>query len=169
VALAQPLWRGGHCPPQRYRQRTVAMAAGLTSRRWSMREVLLLPLPPAPISAAGVRKVEAKGLPGGLAGAMTIRMGGAEAVLEGRIRVKQACEAARIGASELSTMSRHSTLPHAFFRLLTDWSRRGRSCETAHHDRRRPPACRRGRRVRRPFKVGAARFYSFSGILPASC
>jgi IS1 family transposase len=52
VALAQPLLRGGQYPPQRYRQRTPAMAAGLTSRCWTLRDLLLLPLPPAPIGAA---------------------------------------------------------------------------------------------------------------------
>jgi IS1 family transposase len=54
VALAQPRERGGKRQPQRYRQRTPAMAAGLTRRRWSMREVLLLPLLPEPIGVAGV-------------------------------------------------------------------------------------------------------------------
>jgi IS1 family transposase len=49
VALGQPLARGGKRQPQRYRQRTPAMAAGLTSRRWSVREVLLLPLPATPM------------------------------------------------------------------------------------------------------------------------
>jgi IS1 family transposase len=51
VALGQPLERGGKRQPQRYRQRTPAMAAGLTSRRWSVREVLLLPLPSTPMDA----------------------------------------------------------------------------------------------------------------------
>ncbi len=52
VALAQPIERGGRCKPRRYRQRTPAMAAGLTSRRWTVRDLLLLPLLPAPVSAA---------------------------------------------------------------------------------------------------------------------
>ncbi len=52
VALAQPIVRGGKRQPQRYRQRTPAMAAGLTSRRWTVREVLMLPLPPEPVRAA---------------------------------------------------------------------------------------------------------------------
>ena len=33
---------------QRYRQRTPAMAAGRTHRRWTAREVLACPLPPVP-------------------------------------------------------------------------------------------------------------------------
>jgi hypothetical protein len=49
VPLAQPLDRGGNRQPQRYRQRTPAMAAGLTKRRWTIREVLMFPLPPEPI------------------------------------------------------------------------------------------------------------------------
>jgi hypothetical protein len=47
VALAQPLERGGKRVPQRYHQRTPAMAAGLTSRRWTVQEVLALPVPSA--------------------------------------------------------------------------------------------------------------------------
>jgi len=49
--LVQPLDRGGKRLPQRYRQRTPAMAAGLTYRRWTVRDLLALPLPPALISA----------------------------------------------------------------------------------------------------------------------
>jgi IS1 family transposase len=49
--LAQPIERGGKRQRQRYRQRTPAMAAGLTSRRWSVRELLAIPLPPAPLGA----------------------------------------------------------------------------------------------------------------------
>jgi hypothetical protein len=49
VALDQPIARGGKRQPLRYRQRTPAMAAGLTSCRWSVREVLLLPRPPMPM------------------------------------------------------------------------------------------------------------------------
>jgi IS1 family transposase len=45
-ALGQPIERDGRRPPQRYRQRTPAMAAGLTNRRWRVCEVLTLPLPP---------------------------------------------------------------------------------------------------------------------------
>jgi hypothetical protein len=45
VALAQPQERGGRRRPQRYRQRTPAMAAGVTSRCWTVRELLALPLP----------------------------------------------------------------------------------------------------------------------------
>jgi hypothetical protein len=52
VALGQPIARGGKRPPRRYRQRTLAMAARLTSRRWTVREVLLLPLPPTLMGAS---------------------------------------------------------------------------------------------------------------------
>jgi IS1 family transposase len=51
VALARPLEYGGQRMPGRYRQRRPAMAAGLTRRRWSVRELLLVPLPPAAGSA----------------------------------------------------------------------------------------------------------------------
>jgi hypothetical protein len=51
LALKQPRGRGGKRLPERYRQRTPAMAAGLTNRRWTVCEVLTLPLPPAPIGA----------------------------------------------------------------------------------------------------------------------
>jgi hypothetical protein len=47
VRLLQPRDRGGKQVAQRYRQRTPAMAAGRTHRRWTAREVLtclLLPL-----------------------------------------------------------------------------------------------------------------------------
>ncbi len=46
VALAVPRERGGKRTPQGYRQRTPAMAAGLTTRRWTVRELLVLPLGP---------------------------------------------------------------------------------------------------------------------------
>jgi IS1 family transposase/transposase-like protein len=46
VALLQPRARGGKRLAQRYRQRTPAMAAGRTHRRWTTREVLSRPLPP---------------------------------------------------------------------------------------------------------------------------
>ena len=46
VRLVQPRERGGRLLAQRYRQRTPAMAAGRTKRRWSAREVLSCPLPP---------------------------------------------------------------------------------------------------------------------------
>jgi IS1 family transposase len=46
VALMQPRERGGRLLAQRYRQRTPAMAAGRTDRRWTAREVLCYPLPP---------------------------------------------------------------------------------------------------------------------------
>jgi IS1 family transposase len=45
VALARPL--PGRAA-RRYRQRTPAMAAGLTPRRWTARDILTLPLPGAP-------------------------------------------------------------------------------------------------------------------------
>jgi len=47
VALMQPRERGGNRLTQRYRQRTPAMAAGRTTRRWTAREVLSCPLPKA--------------------------------------------------------------------------------------------------------------------------
>ena len=46
VALAQPQERGGKRIPQRYRQRTPAMAAGLTSRRWTVGQLLAWPVVP---------------------------------------------------------------------------------------------------------------------------
>jgi len=51
VQLGQPVERGGKRQGQRDRQRTPAMAAGLTHRRWSVGEVLLLALPAVPIGA----------------------------------------------------------------------------------------------------------------------
>jgi IS1 family transposase len=45
LALARPL---PGCAAQWYRQRTPAMAAGLTRHRWTARDVLTLPLPGAP-------------------------------------------------------------------------------------------------------------------------
>ena len=48
VALVQPRERGGKLLAQRFRQRTPAMAAGRTNRRWTVREVLSYPLPPVP-------------------------------------------------------------------------------------------------------------------------
>ena len=45
IALVQPRERGGKRLAQRYRQRTPAMAAGRTIRRWTAREVLSRPLP----------------------------------------------------------------------------------------------------------------------------
>ncbi len=50
VALVQPRERGDKLVAQRYRQRTPAMAAGRTNRRWTAREVLCYPLPPVPFS-----------------------------------------------------------------------------------------------------------------------
>ena len=46
TSLVQPRERGGKLVAQRYRQRTPAMAAGRTNRRWTAREVLSCPLPP---------------------------------------------------------------------------------------------------------------------------
>jgi hypothetical protein len=46
VALVQPRERGSKLVAQRYRQRTPAMAAGRTTRRWTACEVLAYPLPP---------------------------------------------------------------------------------------------------------------------------
>jgi hypothetical protein len=48
IALVQPRERGGKLAAQRYRQRTEALAAGKTNRRWTAREVLCFPLPPVP-------------------------------------------------------------------------------------------------------------------------
>jgi transposase InsO family protein len=45
VKLVLPRERGGKKVAQRYRQRTPAMAAGRTHRRWTAREVLSCPLP----------------------------------------------------------------------------------------------------------------------------
>jgi hypothetical protein len=45
VARVSPLQRGGKRLPLRYWQRTPAMAAGLTSRCWTVQELLRLPLP----------------------------------------------------------------------------------------------------------------------------
>ncbi|MDP9375723.1 MAG: hypothetical protein M3Q65_25395, partial [Chloroflexota bacterium] len=43
LALPEPQARGGRREPRRYRTRTPAMAAGLTTRRWSTREFLTVP------------------------------------------------------------------------------------------------------------------------------
>ena len=45
VAFVQPRERGGKLVAQRYRQRTEALAAGRTNRRWTTREVLSYSLP----------------------------------------------------------------------------------------------------------------------------
>ena len=45
VRLVQPQGRGGKRLAQRDLQRTPAMAAGRTNRRWNVREVLAYPLP----------------------------------------------------------------------------------------------------------------------------
>src|SRR5207245_8651872 len=57
VPLVQPRERGGKLVAQRYRQRTPAMAAGRTNRRWTARDVLSCPLPP--VSACAPRKPNA--------------------------------------------------------------------------------------------------------------
>lgn len=49
VPLPRPLERGGRRRPHRFQQRTPAMAAGLTSRRLTAQEFLLLPLQPGPV------------------------------------------------------------------------------------------------------------------------
>jgi transposase-like protein/IS1 family transposase len=63
VALTQPIPRGGRHQPRRYSQQTPAMAAGLTNRRWTVRELLALPLPLEPLTdehaEAGVRSSQA--------------------------------------------------------------------------------------------------------------
>jgi hypothetical protein len=51
VAFVEPGERGGKRLAQRYRQRTPAMAAGRTNRRWTAGEVLCYPLPPISCSA----------------------------------------------------------------------------------------------------------------------
>ncbi len=51
VPQAQLVQRGGRRVPHRYRRRTPAMAAGLTSRRWSARDLLLFPLQSSPVGA----------------------------------------------------------------------------------------------------------------------
>ena len=51
VPLPRPIERGGRRRPRQYQQRTPAMAAGVTNWRWSVREFLLMPLPPVPIGA----------------------------------------------------------------------------------------------------------------------
>ncbi len=51
LVLAQPIDRGGKRLPLRYRQRTPALAAGLTRRRWTVQEPLALPLLSEPSGA----------------------------------------------------------------------------------------------------------------------
>jgi IS1 family transposase len=60
VALVLPRERGGSLLAQRYRQRTPAMAAGRTNRRWSTREVISYPLPS--VSAREPLKPDAVGV-----------------------------------------------------------------------------------------------------------
>src|SRR5258708_4952235 len=49
VALVQPREPGGKLLAQRYRQRTPAMAAGRTNRRWTVPEVFNYHLPLVPL------------------------------------------------------------------------------------------------------------------------
>jgi len=51
IELAQPIDRGGNRQPKRYRQRTPAMAAGLTNRPWSVVELLMHPIYPSQLPA----------------------------------------------------------------------------------------------------------------------
>ena len=51
VKLGEPVEGGGRRNPQRYRQRTPAMAAGTTNHRWSVGELLGYPLPPQVMGA----------------------------------------------------------------------------------------------------------------------
>jgi len=44
IELHQPVRRSGKQPPRRYRRRTPAMVAGLTDRRWTVKELMSLPL-----------------------------------------------------------------------------------------------------------------------------
>ena len=53
VELAVSIERRGNRTPQRYRQRTPAMAAGLTTRLWKVRELLALPMMPDRIASIG--------------------------------------------------------------------------------------------------------------------
>jgi IS1 family transposase len=69
VELGQPLERGGKRLRQRYRQRTPAMAAGLTHRRWTARDLLIVPLRPIQSALAKVEEVGAAGSHGSSAGA----------------------------------------------------------------------------------------------------
>lgn len=43
--LTQPVKGKGKQPPRKYRRRTPAMMAGLTDRKWTVKEILLYPLP----------------------------------------------------------------------------------------------------------------------------
>jgi hypothetical protein len=45
LGLAQPIVRGGKRQRQRERQPTEALSAGLTSRRWTVGDLLALPVP----------------------------------------------------------------------------------------------------------------------------
>jgi len=51
VKLGEPVERGGRRNPQRYRQWTPAMAAGITNHRWSVVELLGYPVPPQAVCA----------------------------------------------------------------------------------------------------------------------
>jgi hypothetical protein len=52
LPLAQPPELGAQHLPARWRQRPPALAAGLTRRRWSVLDLLILPLPPELLRAA---------------------------------------------------------------------------------------------------------------------
>lgn len=52
IALGQPRLRSGQGLAKRYRKRTPAMAAGLTERIWSVKDLLSYPLPSNPLSIA---------------------------------------------------------------------------------------------------------------------
>ncbi len=52
MALVQPIERGGRRRPQCYENRTPAMAASLTDHRWTVRELLAVPLVPEPFGPA---------------------------------------------------------------------------------------------------------------------
>lgn len=49
--FAHPIEQVGRRLPRRYRHRTPALAAGLTSRQWTVRELLLVPVPPLAVGA----------------------------------------------------------------------------------------------------------------------
>src|SRR5258706_12996021 len=55
MPLLHPQARGGNRLAQRYRQRTPAMMAGRTTRRWTAPEVLSYPLPNVPGLKQGAR------------------------------------------------------------------------------------------------------------------
>jgi len=48
IELPEPIPTRGHGSPKKWQQRTPAMAAGLTDHRWSLRELLMCPVPVTP-------------------------------------------------------------------------------------------------------------------------